>query len=241
MKRSRRLILVSGGLLVVLVVVFRDPIQILINRWMGGPETVRSRLWQCGNVARGRLAGDFARAGIAYPPAAVALVAIKEERRLEVYASEDGKGFRFVREYPILGASGHLGPKLREGDRQVPEGLYAVENLNPNSLYHLALRVNYPNAFDLARAGEDGRAEPGSDIMIHGGDASVGCLAMGDEAAEDLFVLAAETGVENVRLVFSPVDFRVKEFAPPEGSATWVAGLYGEIRRELKKYPREGR
>src|SRR5690606_4961 len=98
---------------------------------------------------------------------------------------------RFVRALPVLAASGRVGPKLQYGDYQVPEGFYRIEALNPNSRFHLALRVNYPNAFDRAEAAREGRTHLGGDIMIHGSNASVGCLAMGDVVSEDLFVLAA--------------------------------------------------
>ena len=70
-------------------------------------------------------------------------------------------------EYPILAASGVLGPKLREGDKQVPEGIYGAEALNPNSKFHLSIRLNYPNTFDRRMAQSDGRTQLGGDIMIH--------------------------------------------------------------------------
>jgi murein L,D-transpeptidase YafK len=152
-------------------------------------------------------------------------------------AGGDGK-FKFIRSYPVVKASGELGPKLQEGDGQVPEGLYKIESLNPNSRFHLSLRVDYPNAFDRAMGKKDGRTELGGDIMIHGSNASIGCLAMGDEAAEDLFVLAQRTGLKNIAVILTPVDFRAcalpKDFVhdPP-----WVKGLYEEIRSELSKYP----
>ena len=135
--------------------------------------------------------------------------------------------------------SGKLGPKLKEGDRQVPEGIYELESLNPNSLYHLALRVSYPNTDDIRRGEMDGRPNLGSDIMIHGKNCSIGCLAMGDKAAEDLFVLAAQTGMENVTIILSPVDFRVRDL-PSDMPAmpAWTQDLYETIRQELKKYER---
>jgi murein L,D-transpeptidase YafK len=136
-----------------------------------------------------------------------------------------------------LKASGKLGPKLREGDRQVPEGLYRIESLNPNSRFHLSLRVNYPNAFDRDMAAREGRTNLGGDIMIHGSKVSIGCLAMGDTAAEDLFVLAAETGIDNISVILSPLDFRVRDF---EGDFStmphWIPELYKRIRTELRKY-----
>jgi murein L,D-transpeptidase YafK len=141
-----------------------------------------------------------------------------------------------IRTYPILAASGRLGPKLKEGDRQVPEGLYRIESLNPNSMFHLSLRLNYPNEFDRKQARLENRTNLGGDIMIHGSNASIGCLAMGDEAAEDLFILAAETGIDKVTVVLSPVDFRKKVFPKvtyplPE----WTGILYEQIKQELSK------
>ena len=196
--------------------------------------TVESRLAQYGPVARARWAPRFAAAGVGYPPTDVVLVGLKDESRLQVYAGDAPDAPRFIAEFPVLGASGRLGPKLREGDLQVPEGRYGIESLNPNSRFHLSLRVNYPNEFDRATGAADGRTRLGGDIMIHGGTASVGCLAMGDEVAEDLFVLAADVGVERVRVLLCPVDFRVRAMPQAGGPApVWVAGLYDELRAAL--------
>ena len=141
-----------------------------------------------------------------------------------------------IRTYPVLAASGRLGPKLKEGDRQVPEGLYRIESLNPNSMFHLSLRVNYPNEFDRRQASRESRTNLGGDIMIHGSNASIGCLAMGDEAAEDLFILAAETGIDKITVLLSPVDFRKR--AMPEVThplPEWTDVLYEQIKQELSK------
>jgi len=116
----------------------------------------------------------------------VFLRAYKKERILEVFVQnrEDGK-FRLFRSYPVAAASGNLGPKLREGDKQVPEGFYIVppSAMNPESKYHLSFNIGYPNAFDV----HHGRT--GSFIMIHGGRASIGCLAMTDPGIEEIFIL----------------------------------------------------
>ena len=102
----------------------------------GPKKTVADRLRQYSAPVQKRLAPHFAKAGIAYPPAELALLAFKQERLLEVYATDKKMGgLKFVQAYPIPGASGELGPKLREGDGQVPEGLYAINFLNPNSLF----------------------------------------------------------------------------------------------------------
>ena len=149
---------------------------------------------------------------------------------------------RFIKSYPILGASGQLGPKLKEGDRQVPEGFYGVEYLNPNSSYHLSMKIAYPNADDRARAALEGRTGLGGDIMIHGNTGSSGCLAMGDPAAEDLFILAARVGVENVEVLISPVDFRHRghggaahEAYCEEAYPEWVQALHRRIRHAVER------
>ncbi len=198
-------------------------------------ETIPSRLKAFGPKVEGRLRPAFDAAGVAYPPARVVLAAFKEEKRLELYAAGEGGALRRIRTYPIHAASGKLGPKLREGDRQVPEGCYRIEYLNPNSRFHLSMKLDYPNAFDRRHAAAEGRTKPGSDIMIHGNAVSIGCLAMGDPAAEELFVLAALTGIQNVEVIIAPVDFRVRAL-PPGLEATlpsWTEELYGTIRKAL--------
>lgn len=198
--------------------------------------SIADRLEEYGPAARARLKPYFQKAGIAYPPKNIVLVGLKQERLFEVWVSGDGKQFKLLRTYPILGASGVLGPKLREGDRQVPEGLYRVELLNPNSSYHLSLRVNYPNEFDLQQAKAEGRIQPGSDIMIHGKDVSIGCVAIGDPAIEEVFVLAAETGIKQVEIILAPVDFR-KQAMPKQRKPlpAWTVELYKSIHEKLNQ------
>lgn len=203
-----------------------------------GTCTVGDRLKEYGPAARGRLEPFFNQRQLPYPPARLVLVGLKQEKQLEVYAGGKDGELRFICSYPILAASGGPGPKLRQGDRQVPEGIYGIEALNPNSRYHLALRVNYPNDFDRAMALRDGRDNLGGDIMIHGSNGSVGCLAMGDETSEDLFVLATDAGIENIRVILCPVDFRLR--ASPENLPTgpeWVRDLYNTLRAEMALLP----
>ena len=204
-------------------------------------KTVADRITECGDRVRARLAPMFARIGIAYPPKRIVLMAMKHERVLEVWVAGEAAPLRHLETIPILGASGKLGPKLAEGDHQVPEGIYGIESLNPNSRHHVALRVGYPNDFDKARARREGRENLGGDIMIHGGSSSAGCLAIGDQAAEDLFILAALTGIENVTLIASPMDFRKKDFpAKLPQEPEWVAGLYDQVKAEMRKLKEKG-
>ncbi len=201
-------------------------------------KTIADRLAEHGAAARARLAPSFAAAGVSYPPRGVVLIGLKEERLLELHAAGPDGVFHFVRDYPVRAASGAAGPKLRRGDHQVPEGIYQVEALNPNSRFHLSLRLDYPNAFDRARAAEDGRSDLGGDIMIHGEAASKGCLAMGNPAAEELFVLAADTGMPNVTVILAPRDLRQQSLGEAAPLPAWTAGLYQRIREELAKYPK---
>lgn len=110
----------------------------------------------------------------------------KQEAVLELWMRDD-KSWRLFQSYPICRFSGDLGPKLKEGDRQAPEGFYQVASgqLNPNSRHHLSFNLGFPNMFDRAH----GRT--GSFLMVHGGCSSIGCYAMTDPAVDDIYKLVA--------------------------------------------------
>ncbi|HVM62133.1 MAG TPA: L,D-transpeptidase family protein [Verrucomicrobiae bacterium] len=230
MRAARWLILVALVALVALAVDLAIPKK-------DSEKTISQRVAQYGAVVDSRLAPVFAVRNLPYPPRRLALLGFKDERVLEVWATDRDGRYQFIKSYPILGASGKAGPKLRQGDEQVPEGIYRIELLNPNSLCHLSLRVGYPNDFDRRQALRDGRTELGGDIMIHGGRESSGCLAMGDATAEDLFVLAAKTGVDNIVVILCPVDFRRRDLPRPGAEPAWVGVLYSNIREALKSFP----
>jgi murein L,D-transpeptidase YafK len=114
--------------------------------------------------------------------------AFKQERQLELFLRHSVTGrFKLFRAYPIAGSSGTLGPKLREGDGQVPEGFYQVPPaaMKPDSQYHLAFNIGFPNPYDRFHQ------RTGSSIMIHGNQISIGCLAMTDEKIEEIYTLCA--------------------------------------------------
>jgi hypothetical protein len=199
-----------------------------------GQWTVEDIQQAYGAYVKGKLSYYFAKAKVSYPPREVTLIALKQEKKLELWARDSGE-FRFIRDYYILAASGAAGPKLRQGDRQVPEGIYRIEGLNPNSHYHLSMKINYPNEFDLFHAWQEGRTDPGSDIFIHGKTASIGCLAMGDESIEELFVITGQIGAENVKVVIAPHDPRTYPLeADSEELPEWTPELYSIISREIK-------
>jgi len=188
---------------------------------------------------RGRVeakwAGTCRDGQFGWPPDRLFLLAFKDERTLEVWAARDERRVLLGR-YPILGMSGGLGPKRRAGDLQVPEGYYRLSQLNANSGHHLSIRVDYPNPDDLAHAVVPWE-QMGTDIYIHGGKASLGCLAMGDPAIEELFTLVSLVGVGQAELWISPVDFRRRAAAPP-ATEPWIADVYARLSRDLAGFSR---
>jgi murein L,D-transpeptidase YafK len=112
----------------------------------------------------------------------------KQESELEVWKEDKNGQFALLKTYPICRWSGELGPKIKQGDRQAPEGFYTITPglMNPNSSQYLAINTGFPNAYDRA----NGRT--GSFLMIHGGCSSAGCYAMTDEQMGEIYALARE-------------------------------------------------
>ncbi len=113
----------------------------------------------------------------------------KEENELEIWKQMADGRYEHFKTYPICKWSGELGPKLKQGDKQAPEGFYTVRpgQLNPNSQFHLAFNLGYPNDFDRSH-GRDGSA-----LMVHGKCKSAGCFAMTDALIEEIYILARES------------------------------------------------
>jgi murein L,D-transpeptidase YafK len=122
------------------------------------------------------------------PGAPLYVRVFKLENEMEVWMQQASGRYVLFRRYPICNWSGKLGPKLREGDKQAPEGFYVVNarQLNPDSKYHLSFNIGYPNAYDKAH----GRT--GMHLMVHGGCSSAGCYAITDDAVQELFILARD-------------------------------------------------
>src|SRR5262245_25727971 len=127
------------------------------------------------------------------PQSPIFLRVFKEESELELWKQRADGRFYHLKTYPICNWSGDLGPKVKYGDRQAPEGFYTVSRsqMNPNSNYHLALNLGYPNAYDksLSRTGEF--------LMIHGKCKSAGCYAMTDALIEEIYGIARESFMGN--------------------------------------------
>ncbi|MFT3990677.1 MAG: murein L,D-transpeptidase family protein [Luteolibacter sp.] len=158
----------------------------------------------------------------------VFLRAFKEGAELELWVlSRETKRFRHFRTYQIAAQSGGPGPKLKEGDGQVPEGFYSVppRAMKPDSRYHLAFNIGYPNDYDRAL----GRT--GSFIMVHGNQVSIGCLAMTDEKIEEIYTLcdaALKKGQPFFRIHIFP--FRMTS----ERLAQEAASPWKDFWRDLK-------
>jgi murein L,D-transpeptidase YafK len=113
----------------------------------------------------------------------------KEESELEVWKQDTTGQYQLLKVYPICRWSGELGPKKTEGDRQAPEGFYAITPglMNPNSNYYLAINIGFPNAYDKANG------YSGAFLMIHGDCSSRGCYAMTDEQIGEIYSLARDS------------------------------------------------
>jgi murein L,D-transpeptidase YafK len=115
--------------------------------------------------------------------------AYKKEAELEIWKMRSDGRYVHVKTYPMCRWSGQLGPKTREGDRQVPEGFYTITpgQMNPNSAYYLSFNVGYPNAYDRAHG------YTGGSIMVHGACSSAGCFSMTDDQIAEIYAIARES------------------------------------------------
>jgi len=186
--------------------------------------------------AGARLEPYLVQARFAKIPDRLAILVFKDRKQVEVWGGDAGS-WRFLRTYPVLAASGLSGPKLRDGDRQVPEGIYRMSLLNPNSSYYLAMKLDYPNTFDQQKAAGDGRTNLGNAVGIHGWEVNSGSLAIGNVAIEELYLLSSKVGAENIKVIIAPNDLRTERPLQQGGPiVTWLPELYSQIARELQPF-----
>lgn len=190
---------------------------------------------------RSRRAADLQamlkRAGLSYPPDELYLRMFKEDRELELWVGQGGRPMVLLSTYPVCAASGELGPKRMEGDLQVPEGFYEVSQFNATSSYHLALKVSYPNASDRVRS--DAR-HPGGLIYLHGGCASIGCIAIEDEPVEEVYLLALDAKVRAIPFHIFPFRMTAQALEAHAGSphaAFWNELAPGYQQFEASHHP----
>lgn len=129
----------------------------------------------------------FKRVGLKYPPHEIYVRSFKSNNEMELWGRDnDTAEFKLVKNYRVCALSGVLGPKRYEGDHQVPEGLYFIDDFNPKSDFYLSLLLSYPNYSDLVLGD---KKKPGGDIYIHGGCVTVGCLPLTDQFIQEFYVL----------------------------------------------------
>jgi murein L,D-transpeptidase YafK len=147
----------------------------------------------------------FLRKNVAYPPKNILLRAFKSQNELELWAQYNDEGaYKLIKTYRICSVSGALGPKRGEGDHQVPEGFYFIDEFNTQSDYYLALLLDYPNYSDKQLSS---RPKLGGDIYIHGGCVTIGCLPMTDDGIKEIYTVclnARLNGQENIPVHIYP-------------------------------------
>jgi hypothetical protein len=195
--------------------------------------TVKQALQRFGPGARISLKKRFARVGVSYPPAKLTMVALKQERMIYLFAENTHPVLIGI--YPLSTFSGKLGPKLRQGDLQIPEGVYEINGRTAS--FRLALKVKYPNVFDLRMASQDKRTTLGSDILVHNGTVSTGCLVLSMPDMQELFIAATDVGLSNVTLIIVPCDL-LKSSPDIDFSRqpAWVPQLYQSLKEKLERY-----
>ncbi len=182
------------------------PLCILIM--ITSPSTAQSRLERVKQQVMPSLREELAAKGMRIGEQ-VFLRAFKAERELEVWVRPQGQtSFQHYATYHIAGVSGGLGPKLKEGDGQMPEGFYHIHRraLNPQSRYHLSFNIGYPNAYDRYHK------RTGSFIMVHGSNLSIGCYAMTDPVIEKIYLLVeAALKAGQPSIAFHTYPFRMED------------------------------
>jgi len=132
----------------------------------------------------------FNEKSVSYPPYRIFLRALKKEKELELWAQDSIESkFKLIKAFRFTASSGGLGPKRYQGDRQIPEGYYYIDRFNPHSNFHLSFGINYPNKSDRIRKQID---NPGGDIFIHGNRVTIGCIPIGDDFIEELYIIAVD-------------------------------------------------
>lgn len=132
---------------------------------------------------------QFAEKGLKWPAKQMYIRSFKYDSQLEVWVrSSNNEPFQLFKTYKVCALAGGMGPKRMEGDYQVPEGFYYINEFNPVSSYHLSLGINYPNPSDRVLSDS---VKPGGEIYIHGSCMTVGCIPIQNAQIEELYILAA--------------------------------------------------
>jgi murein L,D-transpeptidase YafK len=157
---------------------------------------------------------QFAAKGLRWPARNMYIRSFKYDAQMEVWVSNSRKEpYKLFKTYKVCALAGSLGPKRMQGDFQVPEGFYYINEFNPNSNYYLSLGINYPNASDKILSDP---IKPGGDIYIHGSCVTVGCIPINDQQIEELYILAAHAksaGQDYIPVHIFPIRYDNKKSA----------------------------
>jgi murein L,D-transpeptidase YafK len=155
---------------------------------------------------------QFSAKGLSWPARYVYIRSFKYDSQLEVWVKNEVKEqYKLFKSYRVCAMAGTLGPKRMEGDYQVPEGFYYINEFNPKSIYHLSLGLNYPNASDQILSDS---LRPGGAIYIHGSCVTVGCIPVTDTQIEEIYILAAHaknSGQDYIPVHIFPIRYSNKK------------------------------
>jgi murein L,D-transpeptidase YafK len=194
------------------------------------------------------LISQFKAKGLEWPAKYLYIRSFKYDSQLEVWVKgEKDEPFKLFKTYKVCAMAGTLGPKRMEGDYQVPEGFYYINEFNPRSIYHLSLGLNYPNASDRFLSDA---IQPGGDIYIHGSCVTTGCIPITNAQIEELYLLASYAkahGQDFIPVHIFPVKFNnkrssdylnkyVRDFADYADLATNLKEVYYYFEK-FKKLP----
>ncbi len=176
------------------------------------PKKLTTRAADIFTTAEDTVRKQFEAKGLTWPAKFVYIRSFKYDAKLEVWVKNTPKEqYKLFKAYKVCMQSGTMGPKRLQGDYQVPEGFYYINEYNPNSNYHLALGLNYPNTSDKILSDS---LRPGGDIYIHGSCVSVGCIPVTDEQIEELYVITAyakNNGEEFIPVHVFPIKYNQKK------------------------------
>lgn len=154
---------------------------------------------------------QFRSKRLIWPAKYVYIRSFKYDSQLEVWVKDERKDpYKLFKTYKVCALAGTLGPKRLEGDYQVPEGFYYINEFNPKSSYHLSLGLNYPNLSDKILSDAE---KPGGEIYIHGSCVTVGCIPLTDPMIEELYIISAhakDLGQDFIPVHIFPIRFNVK-------------------------------
>jgi murein L,D-transpeptidase YafK len=215
---------------------------LMIHTTRSEEDRIATARLRCENILRDR----FQKAEVNYPSKELFLRAFKREAIVEMWArNQTREPFKLIASYPVTCNSGTFGPKRREGDRQVPEGFYHIDRYNPKSNFHLSLGINYPNDSDKILSDKE---QPGSDIFIHGSNLSIGCLPLGNEGIEEVYLAALDCSIRPVPVHIFPAKMNTEDWlawrneqtkSRPELAVFWEQLLpvyaHFEKKRQLPK------